>query len=151
MDVLPFFLSGIIIGSIYGLTTLGLSLIFGVLRVANVAHGSFIMIGAYTAFFAFTLWGIVPFLSAALGFGLGALMGYLVYLGVIKPLRKMGELHTLVALFALGMFIAEVARVLLLSRRPRGRLRQGPGRSFCARSGLGNRLYVEEDLPGPRR
>ncbi|ABO08273.1 branched-chain amino acid ABC transporter permease [Pyrobaculum calidifontis] len=112
MDVLPFFLSGIIIGSIYGLTTLGLSLIFGVLRVANVAHGSFIMIGAYTAFFAFTLWGIVPFLSAALGFGLGALMGYLVYLGVIKPLRKMGELHTLVALFALGMFIAEVARVL---------------------------------------
>jgi len=39
MDIIPYFLTGLVIGSIYGLTTLGLSLIFGVLRVANVAHG----------------------------------------------------------------------------------------------------------------
>ncbi|ACB39491.1 branched-chain amino acid ABC transporter permease [Pyrobaculum neutrophilum] len=112
MDIAPFFITGLIIGSIYGLTTLGLSLIFGVLRVANVAHGSFIMIGAYMAFFAFTLWGWPPLATAAVAAAVGMGLGYLVYLVAIKPLKKAGELHTLVALFALGAALAEVARLL---------------------------------------
>ena len=76
MDILPFFISGLIIGSIYGLATLGLSLIFGVLRVANVAHGAFIMLGAYTAYLLFTSFNIIPFASAVAGVALGALLGY---------------------------------------------------------------------------
>ena len=112
MDILPFFISGLIIGSIYGLATLGLSLIFGVLRVANVAHGAFIMLGAYTAYLLFTSFNIIPFASAVAGVALGALLGYLTYLAVVRPLRKIGELHTLVALFAMSMLIAEVARII---------------------------------------
>ncbi|ABL88678.1 amino acid/amide ABC transporter membrane protein 1, HAAT family [Pyrobaculum islandicum DSM 4184] len=112
MDIIPFFITGVIIGSIYGLTTLGLSLIFGVLRVANVAHGSFIMIGAYMAFFAFTLWKWPPLATAVLAMAVGMALGYLVYLVAIKPLKKAGELHMLVALFALGIAVAEVARLL---------------------------------------
>jgi branched-chain amino acid transport system permease protein len=112
MDVIPYFLSGLILGSIYGLTTLGLSLIFGVLRVINVAHGSFVMLGAYAAYFAFILWAWPPFATALLAFAIGALLGYLVYIGVIKPLNKAGELNVLVALFALGALIAEIARLL---------------------------------------
>lgn len=112
MYILPFFISGLIIGSIYGLATLGLSLIFGVLRVANVAHGAFIMLGAYTAYLLFTSFNIIPFASALVGAALGALLGYLTYLAVVRPLRKMGELHILVALFAMSMLIAEVARII---------------------------------------
>jgi amino acid/amide ABC transporter membrane protein 1, HAAT family (TC 3.A.1.4.-) len=82
MDVIPYFLSGLILGSIYGLTTLGLSLIFGVLREVNVAHGSFVMLGAYMAYFAFILWAWPPFATALLAFAIGALLGYLVYIGV---------------------------------------------------------------------
>ncbi|MCU7788891.1 branched-chain amino acid ABC transporter permease [Pyrobaculum sp. 3827-6] len=111
MDILPFFLTGIIIGSIYGLTTLGLSLIFGVLRVANVAHGSFIMIGAYIAYLAFVSWALPPFGSALIALLVGLAAGYLVYIGVIKPLGK-AELNILVALFALGALLAEVARLV---------------------------------------
>ncbi len=111
MDILPFFLTGIIIGSIYGLTTLGLSLIFGVLRVANVAHGSFIMIGAYIAYLAFISWALPPFGSALIALLVGLAAGYLVYIGVIKPLGK-AELNILVALFALGALLAEVARLV---------------------------------------
>ena len=111
MDILPFFLTGIIIGSIYGLTTLGLSLIFGVLRVANVAHGSFIMIGAYIAYMAFVSWALPPFGSALIALLVGLAAGYLVYIGVIKPLGK-AELNILVALFALGALLAEVARLV---------------------------------------
>lgn len=111
MDVLPFFLTGIIIGSIYGLTTLGLSLIFGVLRVANVAHGSFIMIGAYIAYLAFVSWALPPFGSALIALLVGLAAGYFVYIGVIKPLGK-AELNILVTLFALGAVLAEVARLV---------------------------------------
>ncbi|AET34081.1 branched-chain amino acid ABC transporter permease [Pyrobaculum ferrireducens] len=111
MDILPFFLTGIIIGSVYGLTTLGLSLIFGVLRVANVAHGSFIMIGAYIAYLAFISWALPPFGSALIALLVGLAAGYLVYIGVIKPLGK-AELNILVALFALGALLAEVARLV---------------------------------------
>jgi branched-chain amino acid transport system permease protein len=111
MDVLPFFLTGIIIGSVYGLTTLGLSLIFGVLRVANVAHGSFIMIGAYIAYLAFISWALPPFGSALIALLVGLAAGYLVYIGVIKPLGR-AELNILVALFALGALLAEVARLV---------------------------------------
>ncbi|MGC8994489.1 MAG: branched-chain amino acid ABC transporter permease [Pyrobaculum sp.] len=111
MDILPFFLTGIIIGSIYGLTTLGLSLIFGVLRVANVAHGSFIMIGAYIAYLAFISWALPPFGSALIALLVGLAAGYLVYIGVIKPLGR-AELNILVALFALGALLAEVARLV---------------------------------------
>ena len=45
--------SGILVGSLYGLAALGLSLVFGVLRILNVAHGELIMIGGYVAFWAF--------------------------------------------------------------------------------------------------
>nr|WP_052883275.1 branched-chain amino acid ABC transporter permease [Thermoproteus tenax] len=112
MDVIPYFLNGLIVGSIYGLITIGLSFIFGVLKIVNVAHGSFVMLGAYVAYFSFILWAIPPLLSVFTGFFVGGTLGLLVYYGVIRPLRKVGEMHVLVALFALGSLIAEVARIM---------------------------------------
>ncbi len=112
MEVIPYFLTGLIIGSIYGLITLGLSLIFGVLRVANVAHGSFVMIGAYVAFFGFTLWNMPPPVAAFGALALGVGLGALVYYVAVKPLMRAGELNILVALFALGLLIAEAARMV---------------------------------------
>lgn len=111
MDITPYFLTGLVIGSIYGLTTLGLSLIFGVLRVANVAHGSFIMVGSYIAYTFFMAWAIPPIASAVVAMLVGMLAGYIVYIGVIKPLGR-AELNVLVALFALGALLAEVARLI---------------------------------------
>ncbi|MFN3804192.1 MAG: branched-chain amino acid ABC transporter permease [Pyrobaculum sp.] len=111
-SILPFFISGLIVGSVYGLSVLGLSLIFGVLRVANIAHGAFIMLGAYVAYFAFTLWGLVPFVSAAVAMLLGFALGYLVYITVVKPLGLRNELNILVALFALFLLLSEAARLL---------------------------------------
>ena len=47
-------------GSIYGLTALGLTIIFGVLKVVNFAHGSLLMVGMYLAFWTVTLTGCIP-------------------------------------------------------------------------------------------
>jgi branched-chain amino acid transport system permease protein len=69
---------GVLIGALYGLAAAGLSLVFGVLRVLNVAHGDIIMLGGYAAFWLFALLGLDPFLSLLLvipaSLGVGALL-----------------------------------------------------------------------------
>lgn len=54
---------GLLIGGLYGLGAVGLSLVFGVLRMLNVAHGELIMLGGYTSFWLFSLWRLDPFIS----------------------------------------------------------------------------------------
>lgn len=71
--------SGLLVGGMYGLVALGLALAFGVLKVLNVAHGELLMLGGYASFFAFTLWGIDPFLSLPLVFVALFLFGVFLY------------------------------------------------------------------------
>jgi branched-chain amino acid transport system permease protein len=54
---------GLLIGALYGLAAVGLTLVFGVLKMLNVAHGELIMLGGYAAFWLFTLWHVDPFVS----------------------------------------------------------------------------------------
>ena len=72
-------LNGIILGSVYGLMTMGLSLIFGVLKIVNVGHGAFMMIGAYIAYWMFHLLGIPPILSLFIALAVGLALGYLFF------------------------------------------------------------------------
>ncbi|HEY6634987.1 MAG TPA: branched-chain amino acid ABC transporter permease, partial [Acidimicrobiia bacterium] len=71
--------SGLLVGGMYGLVALGLALAFGVLKVLNVAHGELLMLGGYVAFFAFSTWGIDPFVSLPLVFVTLFLFGILLY------------------------------------------------------------------------
>jgi branched-chain amino acid transport system permease protein len=54
---------GLLIGGVYGLAAAGLALVFGVLKMLNVAHGELIMLGGYVGFWLFTIWRIDPFIS----------------------------------------------------------------------------------------
>jgi branched-chain amino acid transport system permease protein len=54
---------GLFVGGLYGVAAVGLSLVFGVMRVLNVAHGELLMIGGYVSFWLFSLFGVDPFLS----------------------------------------------------------------------------------------
>jgi branched-chain amino acid transport system permease protein len=54
---------GLFVGSLYGIAAVGLALIFGVLKILNVAHGELLMVGGYVTFWLFTLLGVDPFLS----------------------------------------------------------------------------------------
>jgi branched-chain amino acid transport system permease protein len=101
---------GAILGSVYGLSTMGLSLIFGVLRIVNVGHGPFIMLGAFTAFWMFTLFGIAPVLSISVALIIGLALGFVVFFAVIRRLINAPELTTLLATFAIGIFLEEVAK-----------------------------------------
>ena len=67
--------SGLLAGGLYAMVALGMALIFGVMRVINVAHGTLLMLGGYTTFWLFSLYGMSPFLSVLISFPLLFLVG----------------------------------------------------------------------------
>lgn len=81
-------INGILIGSIYGLTAMGLTVIFGVLKVINFAHGSLLMVGMYAAYWAVTLTGIHPYLALVIVAPVMYLFGYYMQDIIIKPIFK---------------------------------------------------------------
>ncbi len=81
-------INGILMGSIYGLTALGLTVIFGVLKVINFAHGSLLMVGMYGAYWAVTLSGLHPYLTLLVVVPVMFLFGYYLQDIVIKPIFK---------------------------------------------------------------
>ncbi len=81
-------INGILMGSIYGLTAMGLTIIFGVLKVINFAHGSLLMVGMYVAYWAITLSGLHPYLALVVVIPVMFLFGYLLQDIIIKPIFK---------------------------------------------------------------
>lgn len=81
-------INGILMGSIYGLTALGLTIIFGVLKVINFAHGSLLMVGMYVAYWAVTLTGLNPYLTLVLVVPTMFIFGYFLQDIVIQPIFK---------------------------------------------------------------
>ena len=84
-------LLGLLIGGLYGLAAAGLSLVFGVMKVLDVAHGELIMLGGYAAFFAVALLGLDPFGSLALVIPASLLFGAVLYLGLFAFVVRADE------------------------------------------------------------
>jgi len=80
-------ISTVLLGGIYALIAVGLTLIFGIMRVVNFAHGEFLMLGMYLAFWSFTWWGVDPYfilvVAVPLFFAIGLGVYALVMRGVI--------------------------------------------------------------------
>lgn len=82
MDILfsgQLLFAALVIGSLYALISVGLNLVYGTMRLLNIAHGDFVMIGAYAAFWFFTISGISPLLALPLIALLTAGLGLLLY------------------------------------------------------------------------
>jgi len=86
--VLEDMINGILMGAIYGLTALGLTIIFGVLKVINFAHGSLLMVGMYFAYWAVALSGLHPYLTLIVVVPIMFFFGYYLQDIVIKPIFK---------------------------------------------------------------
>jgi branched-chain amino acid transport system permease protein len=101
---------GLVLGSVYGVATMGLSLIFGVLKVVNVGHGAFMMVGAFVALFFFATLGLSPVLAVPAAFLVGMGIGFICYHLTIRHLIKAPELATLLATFAIGVLLEELVK-----------------------------------------
>jgi branched-chain amino acid transport system permease protein len=81
-------INGILIGSIYGLTALGLTIIFGVLKVINFAHGSLLMVAMYVAYWVVMFSGLNPYIALLVVAPIMYLFGYYLQNIIIKPIFK---------------------------------------------------------------
>jgi branched-chain amino acid transport system permease protein len=108
-------LSGILSGALYALVALGLSLIFGVMRVINIAHGPLLMLGAYVTYFLYSQVGINPFLTVPLS--MAAL--FVVGLGLQRALvfRVVGapELSSLLLTFGISIALVNLVQLAFTS------------------------------------
>ena len=79
---------GIMAGGIYAMIGAGLSMIFGVMRFSNFAHGEFYMLGAYITYIISIASGLDPYLTAPLAAMAVGLLGILINISIIKPLYE---------------------------------------------------------------
>jgi len=79
-------IAGLLVGGLYAVVAIGLSLIFGIIRVINFAHGSLLMASMYAGFWLWLLWGIDPYLSIIIVVPLTFLGGYAVQHFLIRPM-----------------------------------------------------------------
>ena len=113
LEILPQLLvSGILIGGVYGLMSIGLTLIFGVLRVVNFAQGEFIMLAMFGSFWLHHLWGIDPYLSALVIAPVVFVLGLLVEGVVIQRILHAPHAMQIFATFGLSVILQNLALTL---------------------------------------
>ncbi|MDM0026660.1 branched-chain amino acid ABC transporter permease [Variovorax saccharolyticus] len=100
--------NGLIVGLLYLLMAVGFTLVFGVMRMVNFAHGEFYMLGAFAAYFFTTRLGIAFLPSVALSFVAAIVVGSLLEWFILKPFRK-DELNGMIVTIGLAMILQNVA------------------------------------------
>ncbi len=101
--------TGILTGSLYAMIGVGLTVVFGVMRIINLAHGDLVMLGMYGAFWSLVLWKLDPFVSILLWTPVMFLVGMLVFRFLLKAIIPGGELNTLLYTAGLSLLIANLA------------------------------------------
>jgi len=107
---------GLFVGSIYGVAAAGLALVFGVLKMLNVAHGELLMIGGYISFWLFTLWGVDPFVSLLICipglFLIGLALDRLVFRHLVPLPAETKLKNSLLVSFGLTLILQNTAQQL---------------------------------------
>lgn len=103
--------NGLILGGLYACIAAGFSLVWGVLNVINILHGSFIVLGGYLAFFAYSIAGIHPFLAILIAAPLFFALGYALQAGLINRMIAAPVLLTLSLTFGLDLMLSNAMLV----------------------------------------
>jgi len=103
--------SGLLAGGLYAMVALGMALIFGVMRVINVAHGTLLMLGGYTTFWLFALYGMNPFFSLVISFPLLFLVGAFLQRFFVSRVVGAPELSSLILTFGISIFLSNMAMI----------------------------------------
>ncbi|MEM2416585.1 MAG: branched-chain amino acid ABC transporter permease [Nitrososphaerota archaeon] len=103
---------GIIIGMVYALSALGLTLIYGVMRLINLSHGQMLMLSGFFSYTLLTLFNIDPIISLPLVVILFILLGLLFHNSLIKPIIKAPLIESLLITYAFGMILENLAIIV---------------------------------------
>jgi branched-chain amino acid transport system permease protein len=110
-------ISGLNLGAIYALIALGYSMVYGIAKMLNFAHGDIIMVGAYTGIVAVLVMGLPPLAAIALSCILCALLGILIETLAYKPLRHAPSLSVLITAIGVSYFLQNLALLIFGSQQ----------------------------------
>jgi branched-chain amino acid transport system permease protein len=125
--------NGLVLGGLYACIAVGFSLVWGVLNVINILHGTFIVLGSYIAYFAYVHAGIHPFISVIIAGGMLYALGHAIHAGIINRVIAAPVLITLTLTFGLDLILNNAMLVAFTANyrsinlaRPLGTLEIGP-------------------------
>jgi branched-chain amino acid transport system permease protein len=125
--------NGLVLGGLYACIAVGFSLVWGVLNVINILHGSFIVLGSYVAYFAYVHFGIHPFISVVIAGAVLYTLGYVLQAGIINRVVAAPVLITLTLTFGLDLILNNAMLVAFTAdyqavnlANPLGTLKIGP-------------------------
>ena len=104
-------LSGMLVGCVYGLFSIGFSLAFGVMRIVNLAHGMIVMLGMYVGYFVFGATGLDLVISIPIGMLGGAALGAVLYQLIYRPFVGKATLLQLLVAIATGLVLQMAAQI----------------------------------------
>ncbi len=107
-DLLSVLVSGVLVGTVYAYMAYGLGLIYGVLRVVNLAHGAFLTLGVYVTWWLHAAFGLDPLVSLLVTVPLGFFLGALVERSLVFRLRDSPPVTTLLLLFGVWLIVRNV-------------------------------------------
>ena len=108
-------ISGLLAGSLYAMVALGLGLIFGVMRVLNVAHGPMLMLGAYTTFWLFHWLGLSPYLSLLVSMPALFVVGVVLQRLLVRRVVDAPELSSLLLTFGVSIALVNLTQLAFTS------------------------------------
>lgn len=123
MQLLQVIVAGVLIGGIYSLVSVGLTLIFGVLDIVNFAHGSYLMLAMYVTYFSWSVLGLDPLAAIPIAVVLLGVAGWLTYWGIIRRVMGGSGLVQIICTFGLLVGLQGLAQVLFT---PNDRAIRGP-------------------------
>jgi branched-chain amino acid transport system permease protein len=104
--------NSLLIGSVYSLVAIGLTLIWGVMNIINFAHGDFLMLGMFIAFWFYTLFGLDPIFSIPICTAVLFILGLVIYRFIVSKVMTGPVLAQLVVTFGVSIFLANMAVML---------------------------------------
>ena len=119
MVIIEQFINGLNLGSIYALMALGYTMVYGIAKMLNFAHGDIIMVGAYTISVATTNLGLSPILSVLLSMLVCTVLGVVIEKVAYKPLRMASPLTVLITAIGVSYLLQSVALLIFGSKSQR--------------------------------
>ena len=112
IQFLSYLLNGISLGSVYAIIALGYSMVYGIAKMLNFAHGDVIMIGAYMSFCATQYWNLPPVVSILLAMVVCTALGITIERFAYKPLRKATSLAVLITAIGMSWLLQNTALLI---------------------------------------
>ncbi len=112
MSFLTSLINGISLGSVYAIIALGYTMVYGIAKMLNFAHGDVIMVGAYMCFCAMNYWGMSPLLGIIVAIVICTVLGIVIEKLAYKPLRQASSLAVLITAIGVSYFLQNAALLI---------------------------------------